>query len=74
MNRLPHRAPLAAVTTAAVVAAMFGLGIWSFNDMRTFRLGPPLPVHCNIGQPNCPGGVTHGPRQSARHAAAANRS
>ena len=63
VNRLPGRAPLAAVTTAAVVAAMFGLGIWSFNDMRTFRLGPPVPVHCNIGQPHC---RVAGPRHGAR--------
>jgi hypothetical protein len=54
VTRLPDRAPLAAVTTAAVVAAMFGLGIWAFNDMRTFRLGPPPPGRCNIGQPHCP--------------------
>jgi hypothetical protein len=60
VNRLPDRAPLAAVTTAAVVAAMFGLGIWSFNDMRTFRFGPPAPVGCNIGQPHCPAGPPHG--------------
>jgi hypothetical protein len=34
-TRLPLRAPLAAVTAAAVVAAMFGLGIWSYTSMRT---------------------------------------
>jgi len=66
VNRLPGRAPLAAVTTAAVVAAMFGLGIWSFNDMRTFRLGPPVPVHCNIGQPHCRvAGPRHGVKGQA---------
>jgi hypothetical protein len=54
------RAPLAAVTTAAVVTAMLGLGIWSFNDMRTFRLGSPAPVGCNIGQQHCPAGPPHG--------------
>jgi hypothetical protein len=35
VTRLPLRAPLAAVTAAAVVAAMFGLGIWSYTSMRT---------------------------------------
>jgi len=60
--RLPRRASLAAVTSAAVVAAMFGLGIWSFTNMRAFRLGGgPMPARCNIGQ-HCPGGVTPGPR------------
>jgi hypothetical protein len=57
---LPGQASLAAVTSAAVVAAMFGLGIWSFTGMRTFRLGPPEPVRCNIGQPHCPAGPPHG--------------
>jgi hypothetical protein len=40
--RVPRKASLAAVTTAAVVAAMFVLGLWSYNTMRQFRLpGPP---------------------------------
>jgi len=34
VTRLPLRAPLAAVTTAAVVVGMFGLGIWSSTSMR----------------------------------------
>ncbi len=34
VTRLPLRAPLAAVTTAAVVVAMFGLGTWSYTSMR----------------------------------------
>jgi hypothetical protein len=38
------RATLAAVTSAAVVVAMFGLGVRSFNDMRAFQLGGPGPV------------------------------
>jgi hypothetical protein len=38
--RVPRRASLAAVTSAAVVAAMFGLGLWSFNGTREFRLTP----------------------------------
>jgi hypothetical protein len=35
LARLPLRAPLAAMTATAVVAAMFGLGIWSYTSMRT---------------------------------------
>jgi hypothetical protein len=35
LARLPIRTPLAAVTAAAVAAAMFGLGIWSYTSMRT---------------------------------------
>jgi hypothetical protein len=53
-RRAPQRhAPLsghpAAITLIAVVAAMFGLGIWSFNDSTSFGLGPPHLVHG--GQP-----------------------
>jgi len=32
--RVPGRPALAAATSVAVVAAMFGLGLWSFGDMR----------------------------------------
>ena len=32
--RVPRRSSLAAATSVAVVAAMFGLGLWSFGDMR----------------------------------------
>jgi hypothetical protein len=35
VTRLPLRPPLATVTVAAVVTAMFGLGIWSYTSMRT---------------------------------------
>lgn len=35
VTRLPLKAPLAAVTAAVVVTAMFGLGIWSYTSMRT---------------------------------------
>jgi hypothetical protein len=38
-RHVPRRASLAAMTSAALVAAMFGLGVWSFNGMRAFRLG-----------------------------------
>ena len=40
VTRLPRRASLAAVTSAAAVVAMFGLGIWSFAIMREFWLFP----------------------------------
>jgi hypothetical protein len=38
--RVPRRSSLAAATSVAVVAAMFGLGLWSFGDMRVNFLGP----------------------------------
>jgi hypothetical protein len=41
VTRLPGRAWLAAATSAAVVAVMFGLGIWAYNDMRAFPMGVP---------------------------------
>ncbi len=40
VTRLPRRASLAAVTSAAVAVAMFGLGAWSFAVMREFWLFP----------------------------------
>jgi hypothetical protein len=40
VTRLPRRASLAALTSAAVAAAMFGLGVWSFAVMRQFWLFP----------------------------------
>jgi hypothetical protein len=32
--RVPRRTPMAALTSAAVVVAMFGLGAWSYASMR----------------------------------------
>ena len=40
VTRLPRRALPAAVTSAAVAVAMFGLGAWSFAVMREFWLFP----------------------------------
>ncbi len=34
--RAPNRPSLAAMTSVAVVVAMFGLGIWSFGTMHEF--------------------------------------
>ena len=42
VTRLPRRALLAAVTSATVAVAMFGLGAWSFAVMREFWLFPRL--------------------------------
>jgi len=36
--RVPGRASAAALASAAVVVAMFGMGVWSFNSMRESRL------------------------------------
>jgi hypothetical protein len=40
VTRIPGRVWLARLTSAAVVAAMFGLGAWSFHAMVAARLGP----------------------------------
>lgn len=48
-------AALAAVTSAAVVAAMFGLGIWAFNDMRAFPMGVPGIAYRGAGIAHLPG-------------------
>jgi hypothetical protein len=52
--RIPRRTSLAATTSVAVVAAMFGLGVWSFGDMRVNQ-GP----H-QVQKQQGPGGVIHG--------------
>jgi hypothetical protein len=55
MIGVARRAPLAAAVSAAVVVAMFGLGLWSFHNMlNPQHPGPVSPPHCNIGQPHCP--------------------
>jgi len=43
VTRIPGRAWLAVVTSAAVVTAMFGLGVWSFHAM-TFGVSLPEPA------------------------------
>ena len=42
--RVPRRPPLIAVTTLAVVAALFGLGSWAFHDMYQHPFGSQLVV------------------------------
>lgn len=42
--RVPRRQPLVALTTLAVVAALFGLGSWAFHDMYQHPFGPQLAV------------------------------
>ena len=42
--RVPRRQPLIAITTLAVVAALFGLGGWAFHDMYKFPFGPQFAV------------------------------
>jgi hypothetical protein len=54
--RVARRAPLATAASAALVVALFGLGLWSFHTMlNPQNPGPAPPPHCNIGQPHCPG-------------------
>ena len=42
--RVPRSQPLAAITTLAVVAALFGRGGWAFPDMYQFPFGSQLVV------------------------------
>jgi hypothetical protein len=42
--RVPRGQPLAAITTLAVVAALFGLGSWAFHDMYQHPFGPQIAV------------------------------
>ena len=63
--RVPRRQPLVAVTTLAVVAALFGPGGWAFHDMYQFPFGPQLVVVPGPGgtielEPG-PGAMTGGP-------------
>jgi hypothetical protein len=52
--RVPRRSSLAAAISLAVVAAMLGLGVWSFGDMRVNQ-GPGVARILRV-----PGGVLHG--------------
>ncbi len=56
--RVPPRAALAAVTAAAVIAVLSGLGVWSFGGMRP-AAGPAVMRH--PGGPSGPGRQPHGP-------------
>jgi hypothetical protein len=48
VTRLPGRPALAGLIAGAVVAGLFGAGIWTFSDMTSFRLGG---VHGVPGKP-----------------------
>ena len=41
---VPRKQPFIAITTLAVVAALFGLGGWAFHDMYKFPVGPQFAV------------------------------
>ena len=58
--RVPRRSSLAAATSVAVVAAMFGLGVWSFGDMRVNQ-GPVKVTNQILRSP----GVGVNPRSSS---------
>ena len=67
--RVPRRQPVVAVTTLAVVAALFGLGGWAFHDMYQFPFGSQLVVVPGPGgtvelEPG-PGVMTGGPGRVA---------
>ena len=67
--RVPRSRPLAAITTLAVVAALFGLGGWAFHDMYQFPFGSQLVVVPGPGgtvelKPG-PGVMTGGPGKVA---------
>ena len=63
LTRVARRVPLAAVTTFAVVAALFAAGNWAFSDMyqhpfgSQLQVGPGGTVKPRLG----PGAVTGGP-------------
>jgi hypothetical protein len=63
--RVPRKQPLVAITTLAVIAALFGLGGWAFHDMYKFPFGPQFAVVPGPGgtvelQPG-PGAINGGP-------------
>lgn len=60
VTRLPGRPAVAGLTAAAVVAGLFGLGLWAFTDMTSFRLGSPHVLH-GKPPPGGPGRVRRGP-------------
>jgi hypothetical protein len=63
LTRVARRVPLAAVTTLAVVAALFVAGNWAFSDMYQHPFGSQLIVgpHGTIKPGPGPGAVTGGP-------------
>jgi hypothetical protein len=70
VTRIPGRAWLAGLTSATVIAAMFGLGAWSFHAMKATGIGVPVKgcpgqqlganpgpagIHCLVGVPRVTG-------------------
>ncbi len=56
VTRIPGRAWLAGLTTTAVIAAMFGLGTWSYHDMAAhpFPACASSPAGCTTAAPALP--------------------
>ena len=56
VTRIPGRARVAGLTSAAVIAVMFGLGAWSFHAMAATTIGGNI-KGCTVQQAGCPAGV-----------------
>ena len=70
LARVPRKLPLVAITTFAVVAALFGLGGWAFHNMYQFPFGRQLVVVHGpggaVGLEPGPGPSIGGPGRTAR--------
>ena len=70
LARVPRKLPFVAITTFAVVAALFGLGGWAFHDMYQFPFGGQLVVVHGpggaVGLKAGPGPSIGGPGRTAR--------
>jgi hypothetical protein len=66
---VPRWQPIVAITTLAVVAALFGLGGWAFHDMYQFPFGSQFVVVPGPGGTvelaPAPGAMTGGPGRVA---------
>lgn len=61
VTRVPGRAWLAGLASATVIAAMFGLGTWSFHAMAATRIGGTVKGCCAVGGRIAPGSARVGP-------------
>ena len=70
LARVPRKLPFVAITTFAVVAALFGLGGWAFHNMYQFPFGRQLVVVHGpggaVGLEPGPGPSIGGPGRTAR--------